>query len=91
MDTENVKTPGTRISSTQVKMTCVSKKEIKQYPTATPSFEIEMQVPYDQNSIFYQLSGGTNMVLRTINEQAAAMFQLQGEYMMVISPVEKSE
>lgn len=79
------------MDATQVKMTCVSKKEIKQYPTSTPSFEIELEVPYDQNSIFYKLSGGTNMVLRTINEQAAAMFNLQGEYMMVISPAPKEE
>lgn len=79
------------LESTHVKMTCVSKKEVKQYPTATPSFEIELQVPYDQTSIFYKLSGGTNMLLMTINEQAAAMFQLQGEYMMVISPAPKEE
>lgn len=86
----NIK-PQIMLDSTHVQMTCISKKEIKQYPTSTPSFEIELEVPYDQTSIFYKLSGGTNMVLRTVNEQAAAMFATQGKYMMVISPVPQEE
>lgn len=69
-------------------MTCVSKKEIQTHKGATPSHEIELEVPYNQESIYYKLSGGTNITLRTINPAAAEMFKLQGEYMMVISPVD---
>lgn len=75
------------MDATQVKMTCVSKKQAKAYATSNVEHEIELQVPYDNNSIYYKMSGGTNIVLRTINQGAADMFQLQGEYMMVISPV----
>jgi hypothetical protein len=78
------------MTSTQVKMTCVSKKQANHYKGNPVENEIELQVPYDQNSIYYKMSGGTNIVLKTINQAAADMFQLQGEYMMTIEPVEKT-
>lgn len=64
--------------STVVEVTVVSKKETnnfysKDHPRA---FEIEFEVPYDQNSIFHKLSGGTNAVLRTVNEEAAKQFDI---------------
>ena len=74
--------------TTRVQMTCISKKETKPYKDATVQHEIELEVPYDQNSIFYKMSGGTNIVLRTINPDAAAMFQLQGKYMLSIDEVD---
>ena len=55
----------------------VSKKESNNWDKNNPkAYEIEFQVPYDQNSIFHKLSGGTNAVLRTINEAAANQFQV---------------
>lgn len=62
---------------TLVEVKVISKKETvnwdKNYPKA---FEIEFEVPYDQTSIFHKLSGGTNAVLRTVNEEAAKNFEV---------------
>jgi hypothetical protein len=75
------------MTQTQVKCTCVSKKESKnwnqEHPIAT---DIELEVPYDQNSIYHKLSGGTNMVVRTVNQGAADMFKIGCEYMITIEP-----
>jgi hypothetical protein len=63
--------------STVVEVRVVSKKESSNYDKNNPkAFEIEFEVPYDQNSIFHKLSGGTNAVLRTINEEAAKQFEV---------------
>jgi len=62
---------------TIIECTVVSKKETinwnKEYPVSTA---IELQVPYDQNNIFYQLSGGTNMILNTVNQKVADEFKI---------------
>lgn len=75
--------------STKVKCTCYSKKESnnwnKEKPIATA---IELQVPYDQNSIYYQMSGGTMFTLNTVNQAAADMFKIGQEYDVIISPAE---
>lgn len=76
------------MNQTKVEMTCVSKKQIQGYKGATVSHEIELEVPYDQSSIYYKLSGGTNIVLRTINPAAADMFELQGKYMLKIETID---
>jgi hypothetical protein len=80
------------IKSTKVKCKCVSKKQTKNYnvgegqsPLAT---EIELQVPYDSNSVYHQLSGGTGIVLRTTNQDATDMFVIDSDYEVVISPSE---
>ena len=73
--------------STIVKVKCNSKKEVLNYDPKKPiSTSIELIVPYDQNSIFYQMSGGTNLVLNTVNKEAADMFELGKDYDIVISP-----
>jgi len=75
--------------STKVKCTCVSKKERQNWDVANPIVtEIELQVPYDSNSIYYQLSGGTGILLCTINPDAAGMFKIGGAYDVLISPAE---
>lgn len=75
--------------NTKVKCKCISKKQSQNYDPKNPvSHAIELAVPYDQNSIYYQMSGGTNLTLNTVNEQAAAMFSIGGEYDIVISPAE---
>jgi hypothetical protein len=80
------------MNSTIVKVKCTSKKESINYDPAKPvSTGIELQVPYDQNSVFYQLSGGTTMVLNTVNQEAADMFKLGEDYDIVISPSLKAE
>jgi hypothetical protein len=80
--------------ATKVVTECISKKETKNYyngdPKANPkAYEIELQVAYDPNSVYYNLSGGTNIVLRTINEDAANEFQIGEQYEILISKVEK--
>jgi hypothetical protein len=73
--------------STKVKCECVSKKETKSYNPKNPiATAIELQVPYDQNSIYFQLSGGTLITLNTINKEAADMFIIGNSYDIIISP-----
>jgi hypothetical protein len=79
------------ITATKVKMTCVGKKQSQHWKENKVEHLIELQVPYDQNSIYYKMSGGTNIELRTVNGDAADMFQLQGEYMMTIEPAKEGD
>ena len=73
--------------NTKVKCRCVSKKQTVNWDKAKPiAHAIELQVPYDQNSIYYQLSGGTALVLNTINQEAANMFELGKDYDLTIAP-----
>lgn len=78
------------ITATRVKCQCASKKETKNWDDKNPiATEIELEVPYDQNSIFYKLSGGTNMTLRTVNKAAADMFVIGKDYQLIIEPTVK--
>ena len=78
--------------TTQVKCTCVSKKESKSWSNTNPiQTEIELQPPYDQTSVYWQMSGGTNLLLKTVNQIAADMFEIGGEYMVSIRPAEQGE
>jgi hypothetical protein len=72
---------------TKVVAKCISKKETKNYDPENPiSTTIELEVPYDQKSIYWKMSGGTNLELRTVNQAAADMFKLGEDYDIVISP-----
>ncbi len=78
------------IKSTIVVARCVSKKESVNYdPNKPVATVIELEVPYDQESVYWKLSGGTNMELNTVNQEAADMFELGKDYDIVISPTEK--
>jgi hypothetical protein len=80
------------MDKTLVKVKCNSKKESINYDASNPvSTAIELVVPYDCKSIFYQMSGGSIMTLNTVNQEAADMFILGGEYYLLISPSEKPE
>jgi hypothetical protein len=75
------------MTSTKVKVTCISKKESKNWDKENPiAMAIELQVPYDQKSIYWAMSGGTNLVLNTVNKSAADMFIIGNEYDVLISP-----
>lgn len=75
------------MENTKVVVTCISKKESVNWDVKNPiSTSIELTVPYDQNSIYFQMSGGTTMILNTVNQEAANMFILNGKYDMIISP-----
>lgn len=72
--------------ATKVKVKCISKKETVSYNKENPvATSIELQVPYDQSSVYYQLSGGTGITLNTINKAAADMFELGNDYEILIS------
>jgi hypothetical protein len=62
--------------------------DVKVHPKA---FVIELQVPYDPTSIYYAMSGGTNLFLNTINQDAAEMFQIGKDYNILISPSEPNQ
>lgn len=73
--------------NTKVKVKCVSKKESESFDVEFPiRTTIELEVPYSNNSIYHKLSGGTNLELNTINQDAANMFELGNEYDILISP-----
>lgn len=73
--------------NTIVKVKCVSKKETLNYnPNRPIATAIELEIPYDQNSIFWKMSGGTNMVLNTVNKEVADMFQLGKDFDILINP-----
>jgi basic membrane lipoprotein Med (substrate-binding protein (PBP1-ABC) superfamily) len=73
--------------NTKVKVKCISKKESANYDKENPiATAIELEVPYGQDSIYWKLSGGTNMTLNTVNKDAADMFVIGNDYDMVISP-----
>lgn len=75
------------MDSTKVKVTCSSKKESMNYDPKNPiSTAIELDVPYDQSSIYYQMSGGTKIMLNTVNKAAADMFVLGKSYDLILSP-----
>jgi hypothetical protein len=75
------------INKTIVECECISKKQVKNYDPKRPlSHVIELQVPYDQNSIFWAMSGGTNINLNTVNQEAAEMFVIGQKYMIDIYP-----
>lgn len=83
---EEIPAGGFRKTAVQVK--CVSKKEGRHpYGDQRHQHEIELEVPYDTSNIFYQLSGGTNLTLKTINPEAADMFKIDDKYEVQISPV----
>lgn len=78
------------MKQTKVQCTCVSKKQKQNWDPKNPvAHEIELEVPYDQNSVYWKLSGGTNMVLNTVNNEAADMFVLGSKYDLLISPSEE--
>jgi hypothetical protein len=80
---------------TQVEVACISKKESKNHSGDTKAhpkkFDIELEVPYDPNSVYFKLSGGTNLPLQTINQEVATMFEIGQKYMVTIEPIQAKE
>lgn len=79
------------MKETVVELTVVSKKETKFNPGDDPQFAMELAVPYDHQSIFYQMSGGTTLNLNTINKEAADMFEPGDTFEMTLKKKEKKE
>ena len=80
--------------NTQVKVYLESKtkKEVG-YPNtkpenvAKPSYELKFNVGYDQTSTYFQLSGGTQPVFHTVNEEVANSMEVGKFYMITIEPI----
>lgn len=80
------------MNQTKIKVKCISKKETASYNKERPiQTQIELQVPYDQKNIYYQLSGGTAFSLCTVNQEAADIFIIGNDYDVLISPSEVEE
>lgn len=74
---------------TKVVVKCVSKKESVNYNPDFPiATAIELEVPYNQDSVYWKMSGGTNLTLNTVNQEAADMFKIGDMYDIVVSPSE---
>lgn len=80
-----------KMEKTIVQMECVSIKKLKGWKDGktVPAYQIELAVAYDNNSEWYQLSGGSNNLLNTVNEEAAKMFEVGENYLIEISKIEK--
>jgi hypothetical protein len=67
-----------------------TKKEIgyPNQPSQKPSYELKFNVGYDQTSQYYQLSGGSQPVFHTANEDVANSMEVGKKYAIEISPVE---
>ena len=80
------------MQQTQVQLKCIAKTEKLNWdPNYPRAFAIELEVPYDQSSIYWKLSGGTNLVLNTVNKEAAAMFEIGKAYYLDLYPVPEPE
>lgn len=80
---------------TQVKVYLESKtKKETGYPNqkpehaTKPQFELKFNVGYDQNSTYFQLSGGTQPILHTVNEDVANSMEVGKWYMITIEPTD---
>ena len=69
---------------TIVKLVCVSKKQSGYGTKDKLNHSIEFAVPYENNGIFYQMSGGTTLTLNTVNQEAAAIFEVGEFYEMAL-------
>jgi hypothetical protein len=76
------------MKQTVVELQVLSKREGHQYQsTSNPKeWDIELGLDYNPDNIYYKLSGGTNMFLKTINPDAAQMFVVGETVVMTLSP-----
>ena len=75
---------------TQVEVKLVSiKKELNYNPDRPFRYELQFEVPYDPQSIYYQLSGGTKPTFNTTNQEVVDSMVLSGKYMITIDPIEE--
>ena len=79
---------------TQVKVYLESKtKKETGYPNQKPEhaqkpqYELKFNVGYDQTSQYFQLSGGTQPILNTVNEEVANSMEVGKWYMITIEPL----
>lgn len=77
--------------TTRVQAQCSAVKKEKNWNEEHPvQYEITLDIPYDQASVYFRLSGGTSITLRTINEAAAEMFEPGKNFFVDISPCEQT-
>lgn len=80
--------------NTQVKVYLESKtKKETGYPNQKPEtaqkpqYELKFNVGYDQTSQYFQLSGGSQPVFHTVNEDVANSMEVGKWYMITIAPI----
>lgn len=82
--------------TTQVKVYLESKtKKETGYPKKEggetvnkPQYELKFNVGYNQDDVYFQLSGGTQPILHTVNEEVANSMSVGKYYMITIAPIE---
>lgn len=74
-----------------IEMECESTKQGKPYANnagvTSRQHEIDFSIPYGQNNVFYQLSGGTALKLLTVNEDAVSGVQAGKKYRITIEEI----
>lgn len=73
---------------THFEATCDNIKRSTRGKDNTPTTEVEINIPYGSTDVYSRQSGGTTLKLVTVNEDAAAMFKVNGKYKVTIEPVE---
>lgn len=77
---------------TKVVAKCISKKETQNYDDQFPiRTTIEFEVPYDQSSVYWKMSGGTNLELNMVNQETADMFVIGKHYEILVQWVEEDK
>jgi len=73
---------------TVVECTVSSKKETRHWSVGNPlNTALELEVPYDEKSVFYKMSGGSNFLLNTTNQSVADMFKVGDKVRVTISKI----
>ena len=74
-----------------IEMECESTKQGKPYANGiggtNRQHEIDFNIPYAQNNVFYSLSGGTTLKLITVNEDAVSHVAAGKKYRMTIEEI----
>lgn len=76
------------MKQTVIEMTVESTKQGNNGNSAVTQHEIQCNVPYGQDNIFYRMSGGTTLTLMTVNDDAASIFKAGGKIKVTIESME---
>lgn len=81
--------PNFNMKKTIIEMTVDSTKQSLSHNTERPTqHEIQCNIPYGQNDVFYRTSGGTTLTLLTINDDAAEIFKAGRKVKLTIEPMD---
>jgi hypothetical protein len=77
------------MQQTVIEMKVESTKQTDSYNKEKPiQHQIECNVPYGQDNVFFRLSGGTTLTLLTINDDAASIFKAGKNIRLTIEAID---